>query len=173
MDNEDTTKKVKTSLFEKVTDKPKQFALLMSVLLLIGIGAYIVYRRWKKAKETAVFNNINTTTDPIGAKAKVYANQLRSAVNPSGLSWMINMDGSNTEQALLIGKKMKADNVPFSMVAQMYNMAYKDDLSKRLQSDLSSSELSLFYKYAGLNGIFDDVKALFKPKSKYQSYYLS
>ncbi len=70
--------------------------------------------------------------------------------------------------------KLKPNGVPFSYVANAYYAAYNDDLAKRLQSELNSSDLTKFYSKAewygfnGLNGLKKNPKH--KPKSVYYAY---
>lgn len=152
-----------TKFIEHLKAKPKQFAILGGVSLLFLIGIYFLYRKFKNDKDTKTFNSIDPS-DSKGAMTRILANQLRAAFNPSGFSWMIGIDTTNKTEVLSVGGKMKANKIAFSDVAKMYNLAYKDDLNKRLQAELSNSELSKFYANAGLNGIFSEMKEkLFAP----------
>lgn len=147
------------------------------IVVAIGVAGFFIYRGVKNAiaKQKAMQNNnqdiISTpkTAAEIEANRKAYARQyaarLRNAFNPSGASWMINFDTTNLTEVFAVAEAMKSNNVPFSYVASAYYAAYKDDLAKRLQSELNSKELNQFYTRAGMNGL-DGFSSLFKSKSK-------
>ena len=64
---------------------------------------------------------------------------------------MINFDTTDNAVVLSTAELMKKNSVPFSYVAGAYYAAFKDDLAKRLQSELSANELVSFYA-KGVNG---------------------
>lgn len=131
-------------------------------VLLVAVAVFFAVRAIKKRKDEKKFNQQDTISNPKTpaerdknrkALANMYANQLRTAINPSGNEWMMAFDTTDTASILAISAKMKQNGVPFSYVASAYQMAFKDNLATRLQSELSSAELAKFYSMAGMQGV--------------------
>lgn len=148
-----------SKLMGEATKPLKYAAIAVGVAMLVVAGIFIV-RKIKAKRATEKFNDIDIVSTPTTKQdleknrkslSNVYANQLRSAFNPSGSSWMIDIDTTSTDTVLSIADLMKQNSVPFSYVASAYYQAYSDDLAKRLQSELSASELQEFYNKAGLS----------------------
>lgn len=142
-------------------DKTVRLAIIAIMVLLVAGGGYLTYRAIKKARDEKKFNAQDVISNPRTAAdmeknrkalANIYANQLRTALNPSGNEWMIAFDTTDTASVMDISAKMKQSGVPFSYLASAYQTAFKDNLATRLQSELSSAELSKFYATAGMQG---------------------
>ncbi|MEW7289629.1 hypothetical protein [Aquimarina sp. 2304DJ70-9] len=65
------------------------------------------------------------------------AQQYRSASNPSGISWMINMDGTNEEEIERLGYQTKGQLQP---IADAYRLKFDESLSDRLRKELSPED---------------------------------
>lgn len=131
-------------------------------VLLVAVAVFFAVRAIKKRMDEKKFNQQDTISNPKTpaerdknrkALANMYANQLRTAINPSGNEWMMAFDTTDTASILAISAKMKQNGVPFSYLASAYQMAFKDNLATRLQSELSSAELAKFYATAGMQGV--------------------
>lgn len=127
------------NLYRKV-----QIGLMIVIALAIGYFVFLKpYLEKQKAIDNSDIDNKKT------GKAKIYANELRAAFNPSGNNWMIDFDNTNEGAAYLVAAKIRRDKVKFADVAAAYYAAYNDDLTKRLQKELDSVELTKFYSYMG------------------------
>lgn len=152
--------------------------LLVAIALAVTVYAsWRVYQNYQEKKKAAENNAIDTKITPQqvydfnakkkGAKrlsasemngfykayARMYANQLRTAFNPSGYSWLISTDTTNNTEVQAVAGKIKLLKVPFSMIATAYYAAFTDDLNVRLQKELNPAELRQFYVRSGLQGI--------------------
>jgi len=132
------------------------------ISIAIVVAGYFAFKAIKKSMDEKKFNNQDIISQPRTnadieknrkSMANMYANQLRSAFNPSGNGWMIAMDTTDTDTVMQISANMKQNSVPFSYVSSAYQTAYKDNLATRLQSELSATELAKFYATAGMQGI--------------------
>lgn len=137
------------------------------VLIAVGVVAALYFanrwiKKYKAEQDRKAFNAQDIVNNPTTnaqkeqnrkAYANTFANMLRSAFNPSGISWLIATDTTNTKAVLSIAEQMKAKGVPYSYVANAYFTAYNDDLAKRLQSELSTSDLQKFNTSAGMAGM--------------------
>lgn len=130
-------------------DKSIKYLLIAIAVLIAGAGLYFWWKKQKAKADTESFNKIDNPKDPAAALANVFANQLRGAFNPSGNWWMSSMDGTKYDIIGRVATNMRAQKVTFDKVAAAYFTAYKDDLAKRLQSELSSNELRDFYNRLG------------------------
>ncbi|TSE09999.1 hypothetical protein [Aquimarina algiphila] len=65
------------------------------------------------------------------------AQQYRSAANPSGISWMINIDGTDEEEIERLGYQTKRQLQP---IADAYRLKFEESLSDRLRKELSPRE---------------------------------
>ena len=120
---------VPTSLIDKLTN--------YGLLVAGGFGLYFIGKRMnEKAKHDNVESNLGT--DP-NAQA---AQQLRAAFNPSGQGFLMWGDGTTTDVVMAVGAKIK----DFGKVATAYNALYKSSLADDLTQELSSTELTTFYK---------------------------
>jgi hypothetical protein len=143
--------------------KPAKYFAIGLIVVAVLVVAYFAYKAWKKKRDSALFNNVDIIPNATSksqveknktAYANTFANQLKSAFNPSGNDWMIDFDTTNTNAVLEVATKMKTNGVSFAQVASAYFLGYKDDLAKRLQKELDSKDLKDFYSRAGINTIY-------------------
>lgn len=178
------SKGIENGNVEKLANTAMKPFKTMLIVVAVAIAGYFIYKAVKnaiaKAKATANNNQdiISNPTTPAQiesnrlARARQYATRLRTAFNPSGYSWLINTDFTNLTSVFSVADEMKANGVPFSYVANAYYAAYNDDLAKRLQFELNSSELTKFYSKAGMNGFngLNGPKNNLKSKPVYYAY---
>lgn len=134
-------------------DKTQQYYRYAQIAIILLIGLAVAYFVWLKpylAKQKAIDNS--DIDDAKTGKAKIFANELRAAFNPSGNGWMIDWDNTNEGAAYLVAAKIRANKVKFTEVAKAYYAAFNDDLMKRLQKELDTAELTKFFKYMGYKG---------------------
>jgi hypothetical protein len=74
---------------------------------------------------------------------------LRSAMNPSGVSWLMWSDGTNENAISQIASQIQ----DLDFVATSYRNLYGDDLLKDLQSELSTSQFNAFLQTVSNNRI--------------------
>jgi hypothetical protein len=157
-------KNVENGNVEKLANtalKPLKIGLIVIAVIVVG---YFAYKAIKNAIDKAkagqnnnqdLYDNPQTEVQRESnrvARAKQLAARLRAAFNPSGFDWLVNTDGTTTMVVYDVANQMKINLVPFSYVAKAYYAAYNDDLSKRLEKELESTELTKFYAKAGMNG---------------------
>lgn len=143
-------------------DKATKITVIAVSVVLLAVALFFAIRAIKKYLENKSFNDQDTVDNPKTkaereknrkAYANIFANQLRTAFNPTGNGWMIDIDGTSTDAVMKVAAGIKEKEVPFSYVAAAYNTAYKSSLAAQLQSELSSTELSKFYATAGMQGV--------------------
>ena len=97
-------------------DKTVRLAIIAIMVLLVAGGGYLTYRAIKKARDEKKFNAQDVISNPRTAAdmeknrkalANIYANQLRTALNPSGNAWMIAFDTTDTSSVMDISAKLK------------------------------------------------------------------
>ena len=74
---------------------------------------------------------------------------LRSAMNPSGISWLMWSDGTNEDAIAQIASQIQ----DLDTVATAYRNLYSDDLLKDLQSELSTTLFNSFLQTVSNNRI--------------------
>ncbi len=117
---------------------------IINGVLVIG-GIYLTYRLGK---------NIITSLNKSDAQNKAddspevrQAMALRSAMNPSGISWMMSFDTTNTNTVMDSAKTItNLDNVQTA-----YKNLYQDNLLDDLQSELTSSDYQKFLTIISAN----------------------
>jgi hypothetical protein len=117
---------------------------IINGVLVIG-GIYLTYRLGK---------NIITSINKSDAQNKAddspevrQAMALRSAMNPSGISWMMSFDTTNTSTVMDSAKTItNLDNVQTA-----YKNLYQDNLLDDLQSELTSSDYQKFLTIISAN----------------------
>ncbi len=104
----------------------------LAILLII---AYVIFRkkindliyRWRQRK----FNQNE------GRDTNQIAQQYRSAANPSGVSWLINVDGTKEEEIERLGYQTKGQLQP---IADAYRLKFEESLTDRLRKELSPKD---------------------------------
>jgi hypothetical protein len=104
-------------------------------ILLLGIVLYFIFKKKikrliRKMKQQKFDRNEAQDVNQI-------AQQYRSAVNPSGISWMINIDGTDEKEIEHLGYQTKGKLQP---IADAYRLKFEESLSDRLRRELSPRE---------------------------------
>lgn len=115
--------------------------------VVIAGGLFLGYRltanalkNWKERKTTAMADQSPEVRQ---------AMSLRSAINPSGISWLMWTDGTN-ETAI---KQIASQIQNLDAVAVAYRSLYRDELIKDLQIELSSEDFNAFLQAVSNNRI--------------------
>lgn len=131
-------------------------------ILITVIIAVLVFRwasKWipKKLKEMRRANTLNqdgknNATNDSGKTVdkNTIARSFRNAMNPSGLGWMFDIDGTN-EEAIYQAARDSAGI--FDQVASVYSDIYEgDNLLEDLSGELDGEELARVRELARLSG---------------------
>jgi hypothetical protein len=111
----------------------------------IGVGGFLVYKLVRKL--ITGMQKRNTEKQASDSPEIRQAMMLRSAMNPSGISWMKSFDTTNTAALFDTAKQVKSlDNVIAS-----YRKLYDDDMLKDLQNELSTSDYQKFLTMVSSN----------------------
>jgi hypothetical protein len=105
--------------------------------LIIG-GFFLLRKLYRDYKKTEEEKNIDKKPETRQAMS------LRSAMNPSGISWLKSMDTTNVKAILDTAKEIK--NI--DAVREAYKNLYTDDMWEDLKSELSPEDLERFTKTA-------------------------
>lgn len=127
--------KKKRDIVETWIDKPQRI-LIGGVA--IGLGGYALYKLGK-----GIIANIkkNQTQSNVGENLETQqATILRTAMNPSGISWMKSFDTTDNDTILATATQIKDLNA----VVKSYKNLYQDDLLTDLQSELSTEDYKKF-----------------------------
>ena len=112
------------------------------VLLVLGILVVLLLLRKtiKKGIEKIRENKFDrdSTEDP-----NKLALNARSAVNPSGIGWMVDFDGTDESALMDIGQRMKDMNLQED-VSKAYRLKYGETLEDRVNKELDSEDLRLW-----------------------------
>jgi hypothetical protein len=115
--------------------------------LVIAGGLYLGYRLTNKA---LLLWRERQTSALADERAEVrQAMGLRSAMNPSGISWLMWSDGTNENAISQVASQIQ----DLDFVATSYRNLYGDDLLKDLQSELSTSQFNAFLQTVSNNRI--------------------
>lgn len=108
---------------------------LIATTLVVGGGVYFA-NRWLKEQTR------KATADRFGDDEIVQlATSMRNALNPSGISWLMAMDGTKTDEVLNLAAKLDGK---FAEVSKAYRDLYGRTLSDDIQSELSADEFTAF-----------------------------
>lgn len=107
--------------------------VLIVIAILVG---YLFFRKkfrnyFKKKREAEFDRNEHKDVNQL-------AQQYRSASNPSGVSWMIDFDGTDEEAIERLAYQTKG---VFSSVADAYKLKFDETLTDRMRNELSSDDL--------------------------------
>ena len=107
---------------------------------VIGIIVLVVVLLFSKKKIAALIQSYKEKKfDKNETKAaNQLAQQYRSASNPSGISWMIDMDGTDEEQIDRLAYQSKGR---FKPIADAYQLKFGETLTDRMRKELDSEEL--------------------------------
>lgn len=115
--------------------------------LLIAGGIYVGYR--VTSKSIKAFRARNTSALADERPEVRQAMGLRSAMNPSGISWLMWSDGTNENAIAQIASQIQ----DLDTVATAYRSLYSDDLLKDLQKELSTELFNAFLQTVSNNRI--------------------
>lgn len=113
--------------------------------LTIGIGGFLVYKLGKKIITDIQKQNTENQADDSPEVRQAMA--LRSAINPSGVSWMKSFDTTNTAALLDTAKQIKN----LDEVSNAYRRLYDDDMLEDIQKELSTSDYQKFLTLVASN----------------------
>ena len=117
---------------------------IVNGILVLG-GIYITYRLGKKL--IAEFNKSNAQDNADDSPEVRQAMTLKSAMNPSGISWMMSFDTTNSSKILETAKIItNLDNV-----RSAYKNLYQANLLDDLQSELSTDDYQKFMTIVSSN----------------------
>lgn len=125
-----------TSTGKESTGKSSMYKT--GALVVGGVGAAYLIKKWwdkKKAEELAK----KYANNPGYQKAL----QLRNAFNPSGISWMIDFDGT-VESAVLETIATLKDKAEWDTMVTIYQDAYGESLIDRTNKELGTDDLAKF-----------------------------
>lgn len=117
---------------------------LINGLLVVG-GIYLTYRLGKNLIAGINKNDAQSKADDSPDVRQAMA--LRSAMNPSGISWMMSMDTTNT--SAIIDTARTITNL--DSVSKAYKNLYQNNLLDDLQSELSTSDYQKFLTIVSSN----------------------
>lgn len=116
-------------------DNPKRILVGGAV---IGIGGFLLYKLGRKIIGKMQKRSTEKMADDSPEVRQAMA--LRSAMNPSGASWMMSFDTTNAKAVLDTAQAIRnLDNV-----SAAYRKLYNDDLLKNLQNELSTTDYQKF-----------------------------
>ncbi|MEN9370987.1 MAG: hypothetical protein RLZZ64_62, partial [Bacteroidota bacterium] len=110
---------------------------LINGALVVG-GIYLTYRLGKNI--IASLNKSDAQNKADDSPEVRQAMALRSAMNPSGISWMMSMDTTDTGTVLNTAKTI----TNLDSVQKAYKNLYQDNLLDDIQDELSTSEYQKF-----------------------------
>lgn len=117
---------------------------LINGLLVVG-GIYLTYRLGKNLIAGINKNDAQSKADDSPDVRQAMA--LRSAMNPSGISWMMSMDTTNTSSVIDTARTI----TNLDSVSKAYKNLYQNNLLDDLQSELSTSDYQKFLTIVSSN----------------------
>jgi len=113
--------------------------------VVVGIGGFLLYKLGKKIINDMQHNSTEKQADSSPEVQQAMA--LRSAMNPSGISWMMSFDTTNTAVLFDTAKQIKKlDNV-----SSAYRRLYNSDLLVDVQNELSAEDYQKFLTLVSSN----------------------
>jgi len=120
-----------------IISKQRNAAVIIIGIATVGGLGFLAYREIKKYLAGKEAGRIE---DP----ATQLASRIRTAVNPSGVSWLINTDFTDNASLFNIANEINiAKN--FNEVAKSYKKMYGESLEERLRTEFNSIEYSKFF----------------------------
>jgi len=114
--------------------------ILNKVVLALLISGGTALITWKVKKYLS-----NKEAGKVDEPDVQLASRIRTAVNPSGISWFIDTDFTDNEALFQIAKEISEQN-NFSDVAKTYKKLYNETLESRLRSEFTASEYKTFFE---------------------------
>ena len=106
----------------------------VQIVLLVIVGYFIFKNKIKKLIRKMRQRKFDKNE---ASDVNQLAQQYRSAANPSGISWLINTDGTDEEEIERLGYQSKNQLQP---IADAYNLKFEESLTDRLRKELSPRE---------------------------------
>lgn len=127
---------------DSIFDHPKR---LLVGGVAIGIGGFLLYKLGRKIITGMQQRSTENLADDSPEVRQAMA--LRSAINPSGASWMKSFDTTNTTALFDTAKQIKN----LDEVGSAYRKLYDDDLLQDVQKELSASDYQKFLTIVSAN----------------------
>ena len=127
---------------DNILDHPKR---LLVGGAAIGIGGFLVYKLVRKL--ITGMQKRSTEKQANDSPEVRQAMMLRSAMNPSGITWMMSFDTTNTAAVFDMARQIKS----LDDVIVAYRKLYDDDLLHDLQNELSASDYQKFLTMVSSN----------------------
>ena len=127
---------------DNIFDHPKR---LLVGGVAIGIGGYLLYKLGRNIITSIQQRNTENLADDSPEVRQAMA--LRSAMNPSGASWMMSFDTTNTTALFDTAKQIKN----LDEVSSAYRKLYDDDLLQDVQKELSAADYQKFLTMVSSN----------------------
>ena len=131
----------KEKLFQVVENNQSK---IVNGVLVIG-GIYLTYRLGKNLITALNKSDAQNKADDSAEVRQAMA--LRSAMNPTGISWMMSFDTTNTDTVLDTAKTI----TNLDSVQAAYKSLYQDNLLDDLQGELSASDYQKFLTIVSSN----------------------
>ncbi len=104
----------------------------------IAILVIILYWVFKKKIAKAIHRYRQNKFDKNeGDSINQLAQQYRAAANRSGISWLIDLDGTNTKEIEILAHQTKGR---LQQVANAYKLKFEESLTDRMRKELSASD---------------------------------
>ena len=116
----------------------------IAIIGVVGVGGYMFINA--KMKQANLEKTEGVLGESVDAQQAVL---LRTAINPSGIPWLLGVDGKNANTLLKVARQIK----DFKKVAEAYRNLYKEDLSNNLTNEFKGKELDAFFAIVNANRI--------------------
>ena len=120
----------------------KKGGLTIGTVVLIIVAFYYINSTWEETRKTEEGKNVD---DP----NVLIAQRIRTAVNPWGFDWSIDLDGFDKDTLLSIAKEIKTKE-QFDKIARSYQIQFSEDMVQRLRKEMEKT-YSLFVGSLGFN----------------------
>ncbi len=119
-------------LMAKKAATNKYVIAIVLVVLLLLISKKAISKTVQKIRERKFDKNEAANVNQI-------AQQYRSVSNPSGISWMIDFDGTDTDQIDSLAHQSKRN---FPEIAKAYRLKFGEGLTDRMRAELSNQDFT-------------------------------
>ena len=111
--------------------------------LILG-GIVVLYLFWKEYQKAQTENESKNLGGGQNSLPTNYATVLRQAMNPSGWSWSMGLDLTDTGVIFKVAQEMVSSKTSYSDVFDSYQKLFQANLTNDLISELSTSEYQKF-----------------------------
>lgn len=105
------------------------------IVVLVVVVIYLFITGFTKSKQQTYLDNAGTDVNTQQAQA------LRDAFNRSGISYLMGVDGTDTDLVF----QTAAQITDYKLVSDAYRVLYNSELTTDLQSELSRTDLAKFW----------------------------